>query len=170
MRLDGPIQASNIQRFIAQPGLSPNCLFVKVGCHMPNECHPCEENTDGNLEIVNNGDSGECGIVYQIKGDNYLLWSGQLNNGEGIQIGLIIHFPTDDFPESEIVKVKFFTGYIVDENTMVITDQVEYDIFVYVKKVNWTQMAVIGGVAIGSLGIIYSVISLRRKPISTKGY
>ena len=160
-----PFQIGDVQLIETDlSSLSPQVLFNTIGCYMSSEMHPCEEDTKGKLEIMNYGDSGECSIAVQFKGENYWLWSGNLNTNQGVILQINTHFQPEDFPESEIVNIIFFAGYPVNETEMVVTDQIGFEIFVYVAVTNWTQIAIISGIAITSVGLIYYIIKSRRAP------
>jgi len=146
--------------------LSADVKFVAANCYMPDQLIPCTENTDGYLRFTNNGDPDQCCIIYQIKGENFLLWEGQMETGETIDIGIIAHFPPEDYPVTEVVTVNFIAGYKISEFEMIPTDQISFDILIYVEQIDWVMYAIIGGVAIGSVGILYAIMKRTPAPVA----
>lgn len=144
--------------------MPPDVKFIREGCHMPSKCNPCTPNTEGKLDFINQGDAGDCMLIYQLKGENYLLWGGYLESGSRVVVDVTIHFSVEDYPESETVTITYFCGYKVAPNEMVPTDQLPFDVYIQVKRVDWLQIAVIGGIVIGSVAIGYVTL----KPVLAK--
>lgn len=151
--------------------MPPNCLFIREQCYMPTKVNPCVPNDEGKIAFYNQGEAGDCVLIYQLKGINYLLWppegeSGWLNTGDTVSGALITHFPTEEYPESETVTMTFHCGYRTGPDTMISTDYLPFDIYVQVKKFDWVTAAIVGGVVVGSIGMIYAITKMKpaRKP------
>lgn len=164
-RLGGPIQVTSQQVFTATGVLSPDVTFVPEHCYMPNKVTVGVPDDSGYLRLVNNGDAGDVLLVVEIKGGFSLVWEGYLENMQGVDLSVTLNFDPETWTESEVITATFYCGYPGEKpDTIIPTDSISFDIYVYVPKTDWMMIMVTIGIVAGVGIMIYSVIP-KRMPV-----